>query len=189
MAADGGETRILPEVIETARLTLRPWTLDDVDDVYAYARDEEWARYLRLLPRPYERRHAEEFVAGQILADRVEHPAWAIVLDGSAVGGINVRLNMAHRQGEMGYAVARKHWNRGYVTEAATAVIDAAFRTHEDLIRICARADVRNAASQRVMEKIGMTKEGVLRQSRVERGELLDEAWFAILRSEWGQWD
>lgn len=179
------ERAALPEVIETERLSLRGWELDDVEDVLAYASDEEWARYLRILPRPYERRHAEEFIARQILADRVTRPAWAIVLDGSVVGGINLRLDFENLLGELGYSIARAHWNQGYVTEAASAVIDAAFSTHRDLNRIRAMADIRNGASQRVMEKVGMTKEGVLRQNRVERGETIDEAWFGILRSEW----
>jgi ribosomal-protein-alanine N-acetyltransferase len=65
------------------------------------------------------------------------------------------------------------------------AVVDAAFRAHPELNRIQARADDRNLASQRVMAKLGMRKEGVLRQRKVERGEVIDEAWWAILRSEW----
>lgn len=175
----------LPEVIETARLRLRPWELGDVDDVLAYARDPEWSRFLRALPRPYTRTHAEEFLARQILQDRVERPAWAIVLDRRAVGGINLRFVFEHRRGEMGYSIGREHWSRGYVTEAARAVIDAAFRTHPDLNKVEARADVDNVASHRVMEKLGMTKEGVLRKNRFERGETVDEAWFGILREEW----
>lgn len=179
------ERRPLPEVVETARLRLRGWELADVDDVLSYAQDEEWARYLRMLPRPYERRHAEEFVARQVLLDRASHPSWAIVLDGSVVGGINLRFDVSNRLAEMGYSIARAHWNRGYMTEAVEAVIDAAFSTHPALNRIRAMADVRNTASQRVMEKVGMQKERILRQNRIERGEPLDEAWFGILRSEW----
>jgi RimJ/RimL family protein N-acetyltransferase len=100
-------------------------------------------------------------------------------------GGINVRFDFGNALGELGYSIARVHWNKGICTEAARAVIDAAFLTHADLNRIHARADQRNTASQRVMEKLGMLKEGVLRLSRVERGEAFDEAWFGILRSEW----
>jgi [ribosomal protein S5]-alanine N-acetyltransferase len=175
----------LPETIETGRLLLRGWRFEDEDAVLAYAQDEEWAQYLRMLPLPYERRHAVEFIARQILMDRVTHPSWAIVLAGEVVGGVNLRLDFRNRLGELGYSIARRVWNRGYVTEAAGAVIDAAFSLHADLNRIRAFADVRNVASQRVMEKLGMTKEGVLRQNRVERGEPLDEAWFGLLRSEW----
>lgn len=185
MTSEPSGRKSLPEVIQTARLRLRPWALGDVDDVLAYARDPEWSRFLRILPSPYERIHAEQFVARQILLDRVTHPAWAIAYEGTAVGGINLRFVFEHRLAEIGYSVARLHWSKGFVTEAAVAVIDAAFRTHPDLSRIHARADVENTASQRVMEKVGMTKEGVLRQSRVERGIAVDEVWFGLLRSEW----
>lgn len=179
------EPQALPDVIETERLRLRPWRLDDVDDVLAYAQDPEFRRFLRLLPSPYTRGDAERFVARQVLNDPATHPAWAVTLADTAIGGINLRFEPKHGFAEMGYAVARAHWNRGLCTEAARAVIDAAFAARPDLNRIHARADHRNEASQRVMEKIGMTKEGVLRQSRIERGEVLDEAWYAILRTEW----
>lgn len=179
------ERGILPEVVETKRLLLRPFGLGDVDDVFAYARDPEWSRYLRALPRPYEREHAEQFIARQLLSDRVTHPSWAITLEGTVIGGVNLRFNFEHRSAEMGYSVARSHWKKGICTEAARAVIDAAFSTHEELNRVHARADADNLGSQRVMEKIGMVKEGVLRLNRVERGEAFDEAWFAILRREW----
>lgn len=175
----------LPEVIETDRLRLRPWRLGDVDDVLAYAQDPEWSRFLQALPQPYGRQHAEQFIARQLLLDRVTHPAWAVESQEKVIGGINVRIDFDNAMGEIGYSIARTRWNQGICTEAARAVIDAAFSTHPDLNRVQARADDRNTASQRVMVKLGMKKEGVLRKVRVERGEALDEAWFAILRSEW----
>ena len=175
----------LPREIRTARLLLRPWKLGDVDEVFAYAQDPEWSRYLQMLPMPYERHHAEEFIARQILLDGVTHPAWAILHEGGVIGGINASFNFDHAFCEIGYSIARAHWNRGFCTEAASAVVDAAFRTHPDLNRVHARADDRNRASHRVMEKVGMLKEGVLRMSRIERGEAFDEAWYGILRSEW----
>ena len=177
--------RTMPDVIKTERLLLRPFQLGDIDDVYAYAQDPEWSRYLRLLPRPYGREDAERFVASQLLRDRATHPSWAITRADAVIGGVNLRFDFEHRSVEMGYSVARRHWGNGVCTEAARAVIDAAFSVHTDLNRACARADSANVASQRVMEKVGMSKEGVLRLSRVERGEAFDEAWFSILRSEW----
>ncbi len=175
----------LPTEIRTERLLLRPWHLDDVDDVFSYAKDPEWSRFLRMLPVPYTREDAHQFVTSQLLLDRGEHVAWAVTYEGHPIGGINLRLRLEHGLAEMGYSIARPRWNRGFCTEAASAVLDAGFSSIPYLNRIHARADDRNTASQRVMEKIGMTKEGVLRQSRIERGEVIDEAWFAILRSEW----
>jgi len=175
----------MPDVIETERLRLRPFELGDVSDVLSYAQDPEWARYLRALPRPYERGDAERFIARQLLLDRATHPTWAIEYEGTVIGGINFRLNVEHRSAELGYSVARSLWNRGLCTEAARAVIDHAFSTHEGLNRVHARADDQNKASQRVMEKVGMVKEGVLRLNRVEGGEAFDEACYSILRAEW----
>lgn len=176
---------MLPEVIETVRLLLRPYRLGDVEQVFAYARDPEWSRFLRALPFPYRREHAEQFVARQVLLDRGMHPTWAITLGGQVIGGINLRFESGHRSAEMGYSVARDHWGRGVCTEAARAVVDAAYGVCGRLLRLQARADVHNLASQRVMEKIGMVKEGVLRSNRVERGEAIDDAVFSILRREW----
>ena len=113
------------------------------------------------------------------------HPAWAITLEKRVIGGVSLRVDLDRHAAEMGYSVAREHWNKGICTEAARSVIDAAFSGYGDLNRVYARADVDNVGSQRVMEKVGMTKEGVLRMNRVERGEAVDDAVFAILRREW----
>jgi RimJ/RimL family protein N-acetyltransferase len=86
----------LPEEIDTPRLRLRAWTLSDVDDVFSYAQDAEWSRFLRILPRPYTRADAERFISGQLLLDRITHPALAIELGGRAVGGIDLRFSFEH---------------------------------------------------------------------------------------------
>lgn len=174
----------MPEVIETTRLRLRPWRLEDVDDVLAYAIDEQWARYLPV-PQPYERRHAVEFLAQQVLMDGVRHPAWAIVLDERVVGGIGIDFDFVSRVGTFGYSIARPLWGQGLMTEAARAVVDAAFDVHQDLNRVQAAADERNVASWRVMEKLGMHREALLRENRVIRNEVTSEVWYGLLRHEW----
>ncbi len=188
MASEAGELNrdTLPEVIETERLVLRPFQLGDVEDVLAYAQDPEWARFLRDLPQPYGRAEAEQAVAKQLLMDRVREPNWALVFEGQVIGGVILLLDFSNRSAEVGYSVGRKQWNKGLATEAVRAVIDAAFSTHEDLNRVWARTDPDNVASQRVLEKVGMTKEGVLRLSRVYNGEAFDEAYFSLLRTERG---
>jgi RimJ/RimL family protein N-acetyltransferase len=155
-----------------------------VEAVLAYADDVEWARYLPV-PWPYLRQHAVEFIARQLLLDRQIHPSWAIAADGAVVGGINIRFQPECRSASIGWSITRGVWGRGFATEAAGAVIAAAYVGHDDLNRVEAWADARNLASRRVMEKLGMTHEGVLRQSRVERGELIDMAHYSVLRSEW----
>ena len=173
-----------PDVLNTAPLRLRPLRLQDVDDVLSYATDPAWARYLPV-PQPYTTADAEQFIAGPLLLDREVHPAWAIVHAGAVIGGINIRFDVAKRVGELGYSIARPYWGRGLATEAARAAMDAAFSAYADLNRMRAMADARNVPSLRVMEKLGMVREGVLRQNRLVRGEFINEVWCGVLRTEW----
>ena len=83
-----------PTEIRTERLLLRPFRLKDVDDVYAYAKDPEFSRFLPM-PSPYEYKHAERYVAESFLAQRDTHPRFAIGFDGRVIGGINVRIDAA----------------------------------------------------------------------------------------------
>ena len=170
-----------PPELRTPRLLLRPYRFDDVDAVFAYGSDEEWGRYLDV-PQPYTRRSAEEDVARAILADEAS-PMWAIVHEGSVRGGITL-IDRGAAAAELGYSLARPLWGRGLMTEAATAVVAHGFETL-GLVRIYASTDVRNTASWRVMEKLGMQREALMRRHRLIRGEYVDEVFYAILREEW----
>jgi ribosomal-protein-alanine N-acetyltransferase len=172
-----------PDVIKTERLVLQPWSFEDLSDVLSYAADEEWGRYLPV-PRPYGVADARRFVAAQVLLDRKQHASWSVRYDGRGAGGINIRFSSESRIGEIGYSVARALWGRGLATEAARAVISQAFEAYPDLVRVRATADAGNVRSHRVLEKVGMVREGLLRQNRLVRGELLDEVWYGVLRSE-----
>lgn len=178
-------TYTMPDLIETERLRLRPFCLSDVDAVFAYANDPVWAAYLPGIPQPYTRLHAEQFVAGQLLLDRSEHPTWAIELFGTAIGGVNARLHVERRAAAMGWSLARPHWGKGLVTEASRAVLQLLFEHPARLNRVFATADGRNIASLRVMDKLGMKREGVLRAHRAGRGELVNEVYCGVLRVEW----
>ena len=175
---------MLPETFEHERFRLRPFRSQDLADVYAYANDDEFLRYLPIAT-PYTRDTARGFLAMVAETDPAHRQFWAIEVDGVASGGINVRFVVERRVAEIGYAVARRLWGRGLVTEAARLVVDAAFQRHPDLGRVRASADPRNRASIRVMEKLGMRREGVLRSNRPCRGELTDEVVYGLLRDEW----
>ena len=172
--------------LRTDRLLLRPFQLTDVDDVYAYARDSEWSRYLPV-PSPYEYRHATEFVARSVLAAWDTSPVFAICLSGRCVGGINLRVDKSRGTAEIGYSIARAHWGKGLTTEAATAVIDWAFGEF-GLAKITAMADLVNTRSSRVMEKLGMSRDGVLRSERPSDADpeaRQDMVIYSVLRDEW----
>ena len=85
---------------------------------------------------------------------------------------------------EIGYALSRSYWGKGYVAEATIALLDRLFRD-SDLIRIEARCDVRHTASSRVMEKAGMKFEGILRKQVFSKSEHRDMKIYSILRDEW----
>ena len=172
-----------PTTIHTERLLLRPFSFEDVEAVHAYASDPEWSRFLPV-PCPYTLRDAEEFVANNIVRGQNGEDRFAIELDEVAVGAIGLRHEAAASMASLHYSIARPHWNRGLMTEAAQAVVDWGFREFE-LAKIYSWADVENVGSWRVMEKIGMKREGTLRSHGVDRDGRQDFHYYGILRSEW----
>lgn len=176
----------LPE-LTTPRLVLRPFRPGDVDDVFEYANDPEWAEYLwDGAPQPYTRRNAEEFIAGRMMAPSGQF-SWAISLDCATAGDITLRVDPKHERGEIGYSLAKAHWGRGLTVEAARAVIDWGF-AEKGLHRISSNADVRNRRSWRVMEKLGMKREGLFRSHRKgprPGNPRVDMVYYGVLREEW----
>ncbi|MDD6879900.1 MAG: GNAT family N-acetyltransferase, partial [bacterium] len=85
---------------------------------------------------------------------------------------------------EVGYSLARSHWNRGLMTEALQAVIDATFQNIY-IHRIEAQHDVRNPASGRVMARCGMQYEGLLRDRVFNKNHFVDISLYAILYDDW----
>ena len=171
--------------IKTERLLLISFRLGDVDDVLAYAADEEWGRYLPV-PRPYLRKDAEEFLAKKTLESWESRAEFAVVFEGTVVGGIGLGIVKEHALGLLGYGIARQLWGKGMTPEAARAVIGYGFQSR-GLEKIAATADLRNERSWRVMEKLGMQREGLLRSQIILRGERMDEVTYGVLREEWEQ--
>ncbi len=174
-----------PVELRTERLLLRPFLTSDAEDVYDYARDPEFGRYVLPMPEgTYTPADAQSLVDSGLSADWDRHPIWAIEYAGRVIGSINVRVESTHRRASIGYGIGRVHWGNGLTTEAARAVVQWTFDTF-DVDRVFATADARNLASRRVMEKLGMQHEGTLRQHRVQRDERVDEVYYGVLRDEW----
>ena len=105
--------------------------------------------------------------------------------DAELVGTAGLRdIDREHGQAEMGFWIAVDRWRQGYATEAAQALLRFGFETLQ-LNRIYAHHLLRNPASGRVLEKIGMRKEGVLRERVCKWGVFEDVAILAILKKEW----
>ena len=88
-----------------------------------------------------------------------------------------------NKEGDLGYWVRKDHWGEGIASEAVTAILDFGFNTHK-LNRIYATACPENIGSLRVLEKCGMSKEGVMREHMNIRGNFRDSVLMAILASE-----
>ncbi len=172
--------------LTTDRLVIRPFLITDADAVSTLAGDEAVARNTLNIPHPYEREHAEDWIAGHRgQYARREAVTYAVTRreDGVLVGAVGLILDTENDSAELGYWIGRDHWGRGFATEAARAVVAWAFESLE-LHRIHASHFPRNPASGRVLEKLGMTHEGRLREHVKKWGEYLDLERFGVLRSE-----
>ena len=112
---------------------------------------------------------------------------FAAVRDGALVADCSLFLRSAeHRQGEIGFVVHPDHQGRGYATEAAAALLALGFDGF-GLHRIVGRLEARNAASARVLGKLGMRREAHLVENEIVKGEWQSELVYAILSREWRQ--
>ncbi len=177
--------RDLPE-LRTARLRLRKLRQDDAPAVFEYASDPQLTTYVLWEPHSSlgDSRRFLDMVLSQY--QKAEPPTWGLeILErGPLIGTCSfVALAPEHARGEIGYALARKYWRQGYMSEAVRAVLKFGFAAL-GLNRIEARCDPENVGSWRVMEKVGMKFEGVLRQNIVLHGRPRDARMYAILREE-----
>jgi len=166
--------------IETDRLLLRPFEPADAAMVQRELSRVEMARMLAI-PHPYPEDGATTWIA-------TSRPGrdFAIVLREThdVIGGISVIEYEKHRRAALAYWVAIDFWGRGYATEAVRAVIEYAFRAL-GFTRVHAECHGDNPASQRVLEKAGMTFEGRLRQHSFRVDRFADKLLFGALRDEW----
>ncbi len=171
--------------LQTAQLRLRPFTLDDAPVVQRLAGAPEVASTTLNIPHPYEDGMAEDWIRSHEAAwNAKQRVTLAMTSEGDGVvGAISLHLNSTHRRGELGYWVGLQYWNRGYATEASTALLDLGFDVL-GLNRIQAQHITRNPASGRVLQKVGMELEGIRRQHFLTRGEFEDVAVYAILSSD-----
>lgn len=173
--------------LRTGRLRLRPFTGEDAGALFALHSNAHVLRYWDAPPwREPER--AERFLAAsRQMAEDGSGARLAIdrLADGAFVGWCSVsRWNAEFRSAALGYCLSDAAWGQGYATEAAGAALRWAYDTLE-LNRVQAEVDTRNAASARVLEKLGFVREGTLREDCVVDGEVSDSWVYGLLRREW----
>jgi RimJ/RimL family protein N-acetyltransferase len=171
-----------PTELRTARLLLRRPRPEDADAYYAIARDPEYAYFGSR--GDLDREATERAIARIVAMPWERRPEFAVLLEGRIVGRVMLDVDRVNRIAALGYGIGRPWWGQGIATEAARAVLDYAF----DALRVAkvwARADPRNLGSVRVLEKLGMQREGLLRGHLWFRGERVDRVYYGLLREEW----
>src|SRR5262245_16704795 len=162
-------------------LVLRDWKNDDIPALVAGCNDAEIAYWIPLIPHPYTEDDARAFLSGDVApADN----RLAIILHGEVVGGIGMGVNSDDYRGTIGYWVAQAVRGQGICTRALRALARHGLNELE-LQRLELITDPDNLASQRVAEKVGFRREGVLRAHlRHPDGRIRDSVMFSLLPGE-----
>ena len=176
------------ETLETKRLILRKFKIEDVEAMYNnWASDEEVVKYLTW---PV---HSSIAVTREVLKDwtaqysRKDYYQWAIVLKENGpepIGAIGVNtynddVSMVH----IGYCMGKAWWHKGIMSEALQCIMDFLFEKVE-VRRIESRHDPRNPHSGDVMKKCGMKYEGTLRNADKNNQGICDASYYAMLSSD-----
>ncbi|KAL0558417.1 hypothetical protein IC582_002984 [Cucumis melo] len=173
---------LMAKSMEVSRITLRPFQLSDVDDFMVWAGDDRVMKSIRWNVFT-SKEQAHDFIRDVC----IPHP-WrrSICVDGRSVGFVSVYpwSGEDRCKADVGYAVAREYWGRGIVTEALKIAVPQVFEKFPEVVRLQAFVFIENRASQRVVEKVGFQKEGLLRKYCYIKGELKDLFVYSFLSSD-----
>lgn len=174
--------------LETQRLLLRDFRLEDEADICEYAGDPEVVRFADWGPSDISIVRAN---LQRRFKDQETWPRYSIEVavelrsSGRLIGTLRMTvLDHNNRTADFGYTFNRRYWNNGYATEAARALLQLGF-VNLNLHRVWATCDVRNHASSRVMEKLGMRREALFKKDVLQKGEWRDSFLYAVLADEW----
>ena len=174
--------------LETERLILRDFVKDDWQRVLEYQSDPRYLRYYEWTERTPQA--VQEFV-GWFLDHQLQEPRikyqLAVVLksNNQLIGNCGIRMDKTDTlEANIGYELDPKHWNHGYATESAHAIVDFGF-SNFDLHRVWSWCVADNLGSAHVLEKLGMRLEGRLRENEYYKDRWWDTLMYAILANEW----
>lgn len=168
-------------VIRGARVALARFRESDVEAVHRFASDPVVCRYTGWGPNTLD--DTRTFVAEAIPRNGDRYDL-AVLRGEEVIGSASVwTTRPAHRVGELGYTVRRDCWGHGHATEVARLLVELGF-SRLGLERLAATCDPANAASIRVLEKVGLRREGLLRGLYLIRGQQRDRLMFGCLRGD-----
>jgi [ribosomal protein S5]-alanine N-acetyltransferase len=168
--------------VEGERIILRPISLDDADDMFEYTSDEETTRFIYEQHKDLNK--TKKVIANYFVKESIGKYAIVLKESNKMIGAIEFRVHEANKSGELGYTLSRHFWGKGYMTEAGKLILELAFNVL-GLERVFASHDVRNDASGKVLSRLGMKYEGILRRNHMVKGILTDSAHYSILKEEY----
>lgn len=161
-------------------MKLRPWTIEDAENLSNYANNPRVAQFLtNAFPHPYTIENAKSFI--EMVSNQSPTAIFAIDVDGEAVGsiGLHAQTDIMCKNMELGYFLGEPFWGNGITTEAVRTIVEYGFKNF-DITRIYARPYGNNTASQKVLEKAGFTLEARIEKNIYKNGEFLDELIYAV---------
>ncbi|XP_043703937.1 uncharacterized N-acetyltransferase p20 [Telopea speciosissima] len=168
--------------MDSSRISLRPFKLSDVDDIMEWAGDDRVTQFLR---RETFKSRDEAFSFIKDVC--IPHP-WrrSICLDDRSIGYVSISpaSGKDRCRADLGYALAAQYWGQGIVTIAVKMALASLLKDLPDVMRLQALADLENKASQRVLEKAGFLKEGILRKYFSLKGQIRDLVMYSFLAIE-----
>jgi len=166
-------------------IAIRMWQMKDAPDLATAINNKNILDKLHdVIPYPYMEKDAKEFIHAVLVAEKDSQYPFAITLDDKVIGSIHVfrKEDIYRLSAKLGYFLAEPYWGKGIMTGIVRQVCADVFE-NTDIVRIFATAFAHNAASCRVLEKAGFQCEGVLRQSAIKNGQVLDTKMYALLKS------
>jgi [ribosomal protein S5]-alanine N-acetyltransferase len=174
-------------MIETERLRLRPLRFDDAPIIEELAGDYEVAKTTLTIPHPYPKGSAKDFIKSVLDAEKTGKIIIYALVERETdqfLGIINVSIQPQFKRGELAYWVGKRFWGKGFGTEAAKALVHFCFDKLE-LNKVFAASFIDNPGSWRIMEKIGLSYEGTLKQHVARDGEYKDLCYYGILKKNY----
>jgi RimJ/RimL family protein N-acetyltransferase len=173
--------------LRSTRLVLGAFVLGDAEELQRLAGAREIADTTLMIPHPYELDHALAWIGNQrkeSARGRAVNFAVRLARDDRLIGCVGLRdIDHEHGQAELGFWMGLEYWGQGYTSEAAAAVIRYGF-AQLGLNRICAHHMARNPAAGKVLQKLGMKREGLMRQRVRKWGVYEDVIIYAVLRDD-----
>ena len=171
--------------LNLSHISLRPFTLSDTDDLMVWATDEQVTKFCSWEP------YKSKDTAIEFIQNIPKNFSWchAICFEDRAIGSVSVQCYSGNdkarvRSAELGYVLGSEFWGKGVATKVVKMVVETVFDEFPDIERLEALVDVDNLGSQRVLEKAGFMREGILRKFLFVKGKSRDMVMFSLLSDD-----